>query len=195
MRTRQRPLSQGAVSSTPRSSRGGVVDRETRCLAALERRVGGVHISIWYGAASAGLRSGRIDGEFVATPLREREKSDMEIVVEDRKGTRSMLVWGICTREGRRRYRSLMLRNRLSGARELKVVRAAKRQGQAAVSTRRWPTRALSGAVKELAWGKARRGYADKDTHKRSSAVSTLHLEIRGALDLEGQLVRASPRR
>jgi polyribonucleotide nucleotidyltransferase len=45
----------------------------------------------------------------------------------------------------------------------------------------------LAARVKELAWGRLGEAMTIKDKHKRRNAVSTLHLEVRGALTAEGQ--------
>jgi polyribonucleotide nucleotidyltransferase len=149
-----------------------------------------VHISdlVWGGPLAA-VRIGRIDGEFVANPtFAEREKSDMDIVVAASKDAIMMVEGEMSEMQENVVIDALLFAHQaVQPLIELQErLRAANGKEKRAFSP---PVvdEALGGRVKELAGDRLAEAMMIKDKHKRRSAVSTLHLEVRGALTAEGQ--------
>jgi polyribonucleotide nucleotidyltransferase len=149
-----------------------------------------LHISdlVW-GGPIAGVRIGRIDGEFVANPtFAEREKSDMDIVVAASKDA-IMMVEG----EMHEMQENVVIDALLFAHQAVQPLIELQDRLRAANGKDKRPftppvaDEALAAQVKELAWGRLAEAMTIKDKHKRRSAVSTLHLEVRGALTSEGQ--------
>src|SRR5690349_4455320 len=144
-----------------------------------------VHISdlVW-GGPLAGVRIGRIDGAFVANPtFGEREKSDMDIVVAASKDA-IMMVEG----EMHEMQENVVIDALLFAHQAVQPLIELQERLRLANGKDKRPftppvaDEALAAQVKELAWGRLGEAMTIKDKHKRRTAVSTLHLEVRGAL-------------
>jgi polyribonucleotide nucleotidyltransferase len=148
-----------------------------------------LHISdlVWAGPL-AGVRVGRIDGQFIANPtFAEREKSDMDIIVAASREA-IMMVEGemhelqedvvidalLFAHQAVQPLIDLQERLRASNGKE-------KRPFTAPV-----PDETLAARVKESAWDRLKGAMTIKDKHQRRSAVSTLHHELRAQLTAEG---------
>jgi polyribonucleotide nucleotidyltransferase len=149
-----------------------------------------VHISdlVWGGPLAA-VRIGRIDGEFVANPtFAEREKSDMDIVVAASKDA-IMMVEG----EMSEMQENVVIDALLFAHQAVQPLIELQERLRAANGKDKRPftppvaDETLTARVKELAWDRLAEAMTIKDKHKRRSAVSTLHLELRGGLTAEGQ--------
>ncbi|HEX8112571.1 MAG TPA: polyribonucleotide nucleotidyltransferase, partial [Kofleriaceae bacterium] len=149
-----------------------------------------LHVSdlVW-GGPIAGVRVGRIDGEFVANPtFAEREKSDMDIVVAASKDA-IMMVEG----EMHEMQENVVIDALLFAHQAVQPLIELQERLRLANGKDKRPftppvaDEALAAQVKELAWNRLGEAMTIKDKHKRRHAVSTLHLEVRGALTAEGQ--------
>ncbi|HEX7842940.1 MAG TPA: polyribonucleotide nucleotidyltransferase [Kofleriaceae bacterium] len=149
-----------------------------------------LHVSdlVW-GGPIAGVRIGRIDGEFVANPtFSEREKSDMDIVVAASKDA-IMMVEG----EMHEMQENVVIDALLFAHQAVQPLIELQERLRAANGKDKRPftppvvDEALAARVKELAWDRLGEAMTIKDKHKRRTAVSTLHLEVRGAVTAEGQ--------
>src|SRR6185295_14798046 len=132
---------------------------------------------------------GPIDGEFVANPtFAEREKSEMDIIVAASKDA-IMMVEG----EMHELQENVVIDALLFAHQAVQPLIELQERLRAANGkdkrpfTAPVPDEALAAQVKELAWGRLGEAMTIKDKHKRRTAVSTLHLETRGALTAEGQ--------
>jgi polyribonucleotide nucleotidyltransferase len=149
-----------------------------------------LHISdlVW-GGPIAGVRVGRIDGEFVANPtFAEREKSEMDIVVAASKDAIMMVEGEMNEMQENVVIDALLFAHQaVQPLIELQErLRAANGKDKRAF-TPPVVDEALAAQVKELAWDRLAEVMTIKDKHKRRHAVSTLHHEVRGALTAEGQ--------
>jgi polyribonucleotide nucleotidyltransferase len=149
-----------------------------------------VHISdlVW-GGPLAGVRIGRIDGAFVANPtFAEREKSDMDIVVAASKDA-IMMVEG----EMHEMQENVVIDALLFAHQAVQPLIELQERLRLANGKDKRPftppvtDEALAVQVKELAWGRLGEAMTIRDKHARRHAVSTLHLEVRGALTSDGQ--------
>jgi polyribonucleotide nucleotidyltransferase len=149
-----------------------------------------LHLSdlVW-GGPLAGVRVGRIDGQFVANPtFTEREKSDMDIIVAASKDA-IMMVEG----EINELQEDVVIDALLFAHQAVQPLIALQERLRAANGKEKRPftppaiDEALAAQVKQLAWDRLRETMTIKDKHKRRNAVSALHLEVRGALTAEGQ--------
>src|SRR5215468_3111821 len=149
-----------------------------------------LHISdlVWDGPL-AGVRVGRVDGQFIANPtFAEREKSDMDIIVAASRDA-IMMVEG----EMHELQEDVVIDGLLFAHQAVQPLIELQERLRAANGKEKRPftppvvDEALAAQVKELAWGRLGEAMTIKDKHKRRSAVSTLHLEVRGALTAEGQ--------
>src|SRR4051812_33472277 len=149
-----------------------------------------VHLSdlVWAGPL-AGIRIGRVDGQFVANPtFAEREKSDMDIVVAASKDA-IMMVEG----EMHELQEDVVIDALLFAHQAVQPLIELQEKLRAMVGKERRPftppvaDEALAAQVKELAWNRLAEAMTIRDKHKRRTAVSTLHHEVRGALTSEGQ--------
>jgi len=149
-----------------------------------------VHLSdlVW-GGPLAGVRIGRIDGEFIANPtFAEREKSDMDIIVAASKDA-IMMVEG----EMHELQENVVIDALLFAHQAVQPLIELQERLRAANGKDKRPftapvaDEALGVRIKELAWDRLAEAMTIKDKHKRRGAVSILHHEVRGALTSEGQ--------
>jgi polyribonucleotide nucleotidyltransferase len=150
---------------------------------------------VWNGPI-AGIRIGRIDGQFVANPtFSEREKSDMDIVVAASKDA-IMMVEG----EMHEMQENVVIDALLFAHQSVQPLIELQERLRAANGKDKRPfsppvvDETLAVRVKELAWSRLGDAMTIRDKHKRRSAVSTLHLEIRGALTAEGEPWAGKPK-
>ncbi len=156
-----------------------------------------LHVSdlVW-GGPIAGVRVGRIDGEFVANPtFSEREKSDMDIVVAASKDAIMMVEGEMHEMQENVVIDALLFAHQaVQPLIELQErLRAANGKDKRAF-TPPVVDESLAARVKELAWGRLAEAMTIKDKHKRRNAVSTLHLEVRAALTAEGEPWAGKPK-
>ena len=149
-----------------------------------------LHVSdlVW-GGPIAGVRIGRIDGAFVANPtFTEREKSDMDIVVAASKDA-IMMVEG----EMREMQENVVIDALLFAHQAVQPLIELQERLRAANGKEKRSfsppvvDEALAARVKNLAWDRLGQAMTIKDKHQRRNAVSTLHLEVRGAVTAEGE--------
>ncbi|MGE0545637.1 MAG: polyribonucleotide nucleotidyltransferase [Kofleriaceae bacterium] len=149
-----------------------------------------LHISdlVWAGPL-AGVRIGRVDGEFVANPtFAEREKSDMDIVVAASKDA-IMMVEG----EMHELQEDVIIDALLFAHKAVQPLIELQERLRAANGKEKRPftppvtDETLAARVKEIAWERLGQAMTTKDKKKRREAMSALHLEVRGALTAEGQ--------
>jgi polyribonucleotide nucleotidyltransferase len=148
-----------------------------------------LHISdlVWEGPL-AGVRVGRIDGQFVANPtFAEREKSDMDIIVAASRDA-IMMVEGemhemqedvvidalLFAHQAVQPLIDLQERLRASNGKEKRAF------------TKPVVDEALAAKVKELAWDRLADAMTTKDKKERRNKLSQLHLDVRTALTAEG---------
>ncbi len=156
-----------------------------------------VHLSdlVWDGPL-AGVRVGRIDGEFVANPtFAEREKSDMDIVVAASKDA-IMMVEGemhelqedtiidalLFAHKAVQPLIELQERLRVSNGKEKRPF------------TKPVADEELAAQVKKFAWDRLATAMQIKDKKKRRGAISELHLELRAELAGEGKPWATKPK-
>jgi polyribonucleotide nucleotidyltransferase len=149
-----------------------------------------LHLSdlVWAGPL-AGVRVGRIDGQFVANPtFAEREKSDMDIIVAASKDA-IMMVEG----EMEELAEDVIIDALLFAHAAVQPLIELQERLRAANGKEKRPftapvaDEAIAAKVKELAWDKLQAAMTIKDKKKRSGAVSGLRTEILLALSAEGQ--------
>jgi polyribonucleotide nucleotidyltransferase len=149
-----------------------------------------LHLSdlVWQGPI-AGVRIGRIDGQFIANPtFTEREKSDMDIVVAASKDA-IMMVEG----EIKELAEDVVIDALLFAHQAVQpLIEVQERLRQANGKDKRPFTPAvvdedLVARVKELAWDKLAEAMTTKDKKLRRDSLSALHLELRTLLCGEGQ--------
>ncbi|MGE0868282.1 MAG: polyribonucleotide nucleotidyltransferase [Kofleriaceae bacterium] len=149
-----------------------------------------LHISdlVWAGPL-AGVRIGRVDGEFVANPtFAEREKSDMDIVVAASKDA-IMMVEG----EMHELQEDVIIDALLFAHKAVQPLIELQERLRAANGKEKRPftppvvDETLAARVKEIAWERLGQAMTTKDKKKRREAMSALQLEVRAALTAEGQ--------
>jgi len=149
-----------------------------------------VHISdlVWDGPI-AGVRIGRIDGEFVANPtFAEREKSDMDIVVAASKDA-IMMVEG----EMHELQEDTIIDALLYAHQAVQPLIELQERLRASNGKEKRPftppvtDEALAAKVKESAWDRLKEVMTIKDKKRRRDSIGALHTEVRGALTAEGQ--------
>jgi len=156
-----------------------------------------LHLSdlVWAGPL-AGVRIGRIDGQFVANPtFAEREKSDMDIIVAASKDA-IMMVEG----EIKELQEDVVIDALLFAHKAVQPLIELQERLRAANGKDKRPftapvlDEALVQRVKELAWDRLAEAMTTKDKKLRRDALSTLHLDVRGALTAEGQPWHGKPK-
>ncbi|MGN6110679.1 MAG: polyribonucleotide nucleotidyltransferase [Kofleriaceae bacterium] len=149
-----------------------------------------LHLSdlVWDGPL-AGVRIGRIDGQFVANPtFAERENSDMDIVVAASKDA-IMMVEG----EMHELQEDTIIDALLFAHQAVQPLIELQERLRAANGKEKRPftppvvDEALSARVKELAWERLGAAMSTKDKKARRDAISATHLDVRAALTAEGQ--------
>jgi polyribonucleotide nucleotidyltransferase len=149
-----------------------------------------LHISdlVW-GGPLAGVRVGRIDGQFVANPtFSEREKSDMDIVVAASRDA-IMMVEG----EMHELQEDVVIDALLFAHQAVQPLIDLQERLRASNGKEKRPFTApvvdetLGVRVKELAWDKLAAAMTIKDKHARRAGVSETHHAVRAALTAEGQ--------
>jgi polyribonucleotide nucleotidyltransferase len=148
-----------------------------------------LHVSdlVW-GGPLAGVRIGRIDGEFVANPtFAEREKSDMDIIVAASKDA-IMMVEG----EMHELQENVVIDALLFAHAAVQPLIELQERLRAANGKEKRPftppvtDEALLAKVKELVWDRLDQAMAVKDKKARREAISATHTETRTALTGEG---------
>jgi polyribonucleotide nucleotidyltransferase len=149
-----------------------------------------LHISdlVWEGPL-AGVRVGRIDGQFVANPtFAEREKSDMDIVVAASRDA-IMMVEG----EMHELQEDVVIDALLFAHQAVQPLIDVQERLRASNGREKRPfvkpvaDETLAERVKEFAYERLAQAMQIKDKAKRREATSELHLEMRAALTAEGQ--------
>jgi len=149
-----------------------------------------LHLSdlVW-GGPLAGVRIGRIDGEFVANPtFAEREKSDMDIIVAASKDA-IMMVEG----EMHELQESVVIDALLFAHQAVQPLIELQERLRAANGKEKRPftppvtDETLLAKVKELVWDRLATAMTTKDKKLRREAISAAHTETRTALTAEGQ--------
>ena len=149
-----------------------------------------LHISdLVFGGPIAGVRVGRIDGQFVANPtFAEREKSEMDIIVAASKDA-IMMVEG----EMHEMQEDVVIDALLFAHKAVQPLIELQERLRAANGKEKRPFTpavtddALAARVKELAWERLAQAMTVKDKKKRSGAVSELKAEVTAACAGEGQ--------
>jgi polyribonucleotide nucleotidyltransferase len=156
-----------------------------------------LHISdlVWAGPL-AGIRIGRIDGEFVANPtFAEREKSDMDIIVAASKDA-IMMVEG----EMEELQEDTIIDALLFAHKAVQPLIEMQERLRAANGKEKRPftppvaDEALAAKVKESAWDRLKEVMLIKDKKKRRDGIGDLHTETRTALTAEGQPWAGKPK-
>ncbi len=149
-----------------------------------------LHLSdlVWAGPL-AGVRVGRIDGEFVANPtFEEREKSDMDIIVAASKDAIMMVEGELEELQEDVIIDALLFAHAaVQPLIELQERLRAANGKEKRAFTPPVADETLAAKVKEYAWDKLKAAVLIKDKKKRAMAVSTLHREMREELTAEGQ--------
>jgi len=149
-----------------------------------------LHLSdlVWAGPI-AGVRIGRIDGEFVANPtFAEREKSDMDIIVAASKDA-IMMVEG----EMKELQENVVIDALLFAHQAVQPLIELQERLRAANGKEKRPftppvvDETLTARVKEIAWSRLGEAMTTKDKKLRRDALSGLHLDLRAQLTAEGQ--------
>src|SRR6185369_9642641 len=149
-----------------------------------------LHLSdlVW-GGPLAGVRVGRIDGQFVANPtFTEREKSDMDIIVAASKDA-IMMVEG----EIKELSEDVVIDALLFAHQAVQPLIDLQERLRASNGKEKRPftkpvvDETLSAKVKELAWDRLADAMTTKDKKERRNKLSQLHLDVRAALTAEGQ--------
>jgi len=149
-----------------------------------------LHISdlVWDGPL-AGVRVGRIDGQFVANPtFAEREKSDIDIIVAASKDA-IMMVEG----EMHELQEDTIIDALLFAHQAVQPLIELQERLRAANGKEKRPftkpviDETLFARVKELAAERLATAYTTKDKKARREALSAVHVETRAALTAEGQ--------
>jgi polyribonucleotide nucleotidyltransferase len=156
-----------------------------------------LHISdlVWDGPL-AGVRVGRIDGEFVANPtFAEREKSEMDIIVAASKDA-IMMVEG----EMHELQEDVIIDALLFAHAAVQPLIELQERLRAANGKEKRPftkpvtDEALAEQVKKFAYDRLAQAMQIKNKHERRDATSALHLEMRTALTAEGQPWAGKPK-
>ncbi|NVB80832.1 MAG: polyribonucleotide nucleotidyltransferase [Kofleriaceae bacterium] len=149
-----------------------------------------LHISdlVWEGPL-AGVRVGRIDGQFIANPtFAEREKSEMDIVVAASRDA-IMMVEG----EMHELQEDVVIDALLFAHQAVQPLIDLQERLRASNGKEKRPftkpvtDEALAAKVKEFAYERLAKAMQIKNKHERRDATSELHLEMRTALTAEGQ--------
>ncbi len=149
-----------------------------------------VHLSdlVWDGPL-AGVRIGRIDGQFVANPtFAEREKSDMDIVVAASKDA-IMMVEG----EMHELQEDTIIDALLFAHQAVQPLIELQQRLRASNGKEKRPftppvaDETLAAKVKESAWDRLKEVMTIKDKKQRREGIGSLHTETRAALTAEGQ--------
>ncbi|MBA3818072.1 MAG: polyribonucleotide nucleotidyltransferase [Deltaproteobacteria bacterium] len=156
-----------------------------------------LHISdlVW-GGPLAGVRIGRIDGQFVANPtFAERENSDMDIIVAASKDA-IMMVEG----EMEELQEDTIIDALLFAHQAVQPLIALQERLRAANGKEKRPftppvaDEALAAKVKESAWNRLKEVMLIKDKKQRRESIGGLHTETRAALTAEGQPWAGKPK-
>jgi polyribonucleotide nucleotidyltransferase len=156
-----------------------------------------VHVSdlVW-GGPLAGVRIGRIDGEFVANPtFAEREKSDMDIIVAASKDA-IMMVEGEMTEM----QENVIIDALLFAHQTVQPLIELQQRLRAANGKEKRPftppvtDESLLAKVKELVWDRLDQAMSVKDKKARREAISGAHTEARTQLTAEGQPWQGKPK-
>src|SRR5215813_402483 len=149
-----------------------------------------LHLSdlVWAGPI-AGVRIGRIDGQFIANPtFSEREKSDLDIVVAASRDA-IMMVEG----EMHEMQENVVIDALLFAHQAVQPLIELQERLRTANGKDKRPftppvaDEALAAQVKELAWSRLGDAMTTKDKKLRRDALSTLHSDVRTVLCGEGQ--------
>ena len=156
-----------------------------------------LHISdlVW-GGPLAGVRVGRVDGEFVANPtFAEREKSDIDIIVAASKDAIMMVEGELSELQENVVIDALMFAHAaVQPLIELQERLRAANGKEKRPFTPPVADEALAARVKELAWERIAAAMATKDKKARREGLSAAHLETRAALTAEGQPWTGKPK-
>ncbi|HEY4175604.1 MAG TPA: polyribonucleotide nucleotidyltransferase [Kofleriaceae bacterium] len=156
-----------------------------------------VHLSdlVWDGPL-AGIRIGRIDGEFVANPtFAEREKSDMDIIVAASKDA-IMMVEG----EMEEMQEDTIIDALLFAHKAVQPLIELQERLRASNGKEKRPfvkpisDDALAAKIKEMGWDRLANAMKIKDKKARRAGISELHHELRGSLTAEGQPWAGKPK-
>jgi polyribonucleotide nucleotidyltransferase len=156
-----------------------------------------LHISdlVWAGPL-AGVRVGRIDGQFVANPtFAEREKSDMDIIVAASKDAIMMVEGELQEMQEDVIIDALFFAHQ--AVQPLIELQERLRAGNGKEKRPFTPPVAdetLAQRVKELAWDRIAEAMGTKDKKARREGLSAVHLETRAALTAEGQPWAGKPK-
>ncbi|HEY0192306.1 MAG TPA: polyribonucleotide nucleotidyltransferase [Kofleriaceae bacterium] len=149
-----------------------------------------LHISdlVW-GGPLAGVRVGRIDGQFVANPtFAEREKSDIDIIVAASKDA-IMMVEG----EMEELQENVIIDALMFAHEAVQPLIALQERLRAAngkekrAFTPPVADEAMAAKVKELGFDRLGKAMSIKDKRQRRDGISALHLELREQLTGEGK--------
>ena len=156
-----------------------------------------LHISdlVWDGPL-AGVRIGRIDGQFIANPtFEEREKSEMDIIVAASRDA-IMMVEG----EMHELQEDVVIDALLFAHQAVQPLIDLQERLRAAHGKQKRPftkpavDETLAERVKELAWDRLAAAMQIKDKHERRDATSALQAEVRTQLTAEGQPWTGKPK-
>ncbi|HEX5059093.1 MAG TPA: polyribonucleotide nucleotidyltransferase [Kofleriaceae bacterium] len=143
---------------------------------------------VWEGPL-AGVRVGRIDGQFIANPtFAEREKSEMDIVVAASKDA-IMMVEG----EMNELQEDVVIDALLFAHQAVQPLIELQERLRASHGKEKRPfvkpetDATLADRVKELAWDRIAEAMQTKDKKERRNKLSQTHLDTRNALVAEGQ--------
>jgi polyribonucleotide nucleotidyltransferase len=149
-----------------------------------------VHISdlVWDGPL-AGVRIGRIDGQFVANPtFAEREKSDMDIVVAASKDAIMMVEGEMHELQEDTIIDALLFAHQaVQPLIELQERLRASNGKEKRPFTPPVADETLAAKVKESAWDRLKEVMTIKDKKQRREGIGNLHTETRAALTAEGE--------
>src|SRR3954469_20889962 len=149
-----------------------------------------VHLSdlVWDGPL-AGVRVGRIDGQFVANPtFAEREKSDMDIIVAASKDAIMMVEGELHEMQEDVIIDALLFAHQaVQPLIELQERLRAANGKEKRPFTKPVPDEELASRVKQFAWDRLAAAMQTRDKKARRHAISELHLELRAELCGEGK--------
>ncbi|HUJ61992.1 MAG TPA: polyribonucleotide nucleotidyltransferase [Kofleriaceae bacterium] len=156
-----------------------------------------LHISdlVWDGPL-AGVRVGRIDGQFIANPtFAEREKSEMDIVVAASRDAIMMVEGEMHELQEDVVIDALLFAHQaVQPLIDLQERLRAHNGKEKRPFTKPVADEALAEKVKELAWDRLAAAMTIKDKHQRRSGVSQVHLDLRAQLTAEGQPWAGKPK-
>jgi polyribonucleotide nucleotidyltransferase len=143
---------------------------------------------VWDGPL-AGVRVGRIDGQFIANPtFAEREKSDMDIIVAAARDA-IMMVEG----EMEELPESVVIDALMFAHEAVQPLIQLQERLRAANGKEKRPftppviDEHLMARVTDMARERLQTAYTTRDKHARRNAISSVHTETRAALTAEGQ--------